>query len=565
MERLERKTISGKHYYYYSKWEWVDGRCRRVWQKYLGKLENIVKAVDGGDAPAYAEVFQVGLTTALWNEVNRFGIIDIIDKHCTKRNQGLSVGQYIAIAAINRAIDGNSKMAMWEWFNDTSLLRHIPEACELNLKSQRFWDHMDMISPSAAEAIWKEVVETVVEKEDVDLGNISYDGTNFYTFIDTFNVRNKTALRGKNKQGRSNLRQVSYGLFCTRDGQIPLYYDVYEGSRNDCKEFPDVVKRFSSFLKQLSSNQDAQDVNSTIIFDKGNNSDDNINLLDDLGLHFIGSVKLGEHKDLAGISNNDERFKPCYMDSLDGLKCFSFTKNVYSKDRRVVIVFNPELYKTQLLTVNSDINKAVIKIEELRERLKDRCNGLIKGGKAPTVTSVEKKCKEILRRPYLKDILTCHANQDAKGIVLEYTFNHQKKAEIMDTHLGKKLILTSRSEWSDDDVVDGYHSQYVIEHVFREMKDSGRGTWWPMCHWTDQKVDVHGLYSSLAVLIRNCMLRRVRKAGLNLSMNRLVKELEGIKEVVNIYGKGKKVRRQAVMTKMNEVQNTLVNLLEISF
>ncbi len=234
MERLERKTISGKHYYYYSKWEWVDGRCRRVWQKYLGKLENIAKAVDGGDAPAYAVVFQAGLTSALWNEIKRFDIIDIIDKHCGKRNQGLSVGQYIAIAAINRAIDGNSKMAMWEWFNDTSLLRHIPEACEQNLKSQRFWDHMEMISPSAAETIWKEVVETVVEKENVELGNISYDGTNFYTFIDTFNVRNKKALRGKNKQGRSNLRQVSYGLLCTRDGQIPLYYDVYEGSRNDC-------------------------------------------------------------------------------------------------------------------------------------------------------------------------------------------------------------------------------------------------------------------------------------------------------------------------------------------
>ncbi len=253
------------------------------------------------------------------------------------------------------------------------------------------------------------------------------------------------------------------------------------------------------------------------------------------------------------------------MGSLDGIKCFSCTKTVYNKDRRVIIVFNPELYKTQLLTVNSDINKAIIKIEELRERLKDRRNGLIKGGKAPTVASVEKKCKEILRRPYLKDILNCHANQDAKGVVLEYTLNHQKKAEIMDTYLGKKLILTSRSKWSDDDVIDGYHSQYVIEHVFREMKDSGRGTWWPMCHWTDQKVDVHGLYSSLAVLIRNCMLRRVRKAGLNISMNRLVKELEGIKEVVNIYGKGKKVRRQAVMTKMNEVQETLVSLLEIGF
>ena len=48
MERLEAKLISGQTYYYYSRWAWVDGKCRRVWQKYLGRLENIAKAVDGG-------------------------------------------------------------------------------------------------------------------------------------------------------------------------------------------------------------------------------------------------------------------------------------------------------------------------------------------------------------------------------------------------------------------------------------------------------------------------------------------------------------------------------------
>ncbi len=55
MERLEAKKINGRIYYYYSEWAWVNGKCRRVWQKYLGKLENIVKAVDGdGPAPLYA-------------------------------------------------------------------------------------------------------------------------------------------------------------------------------------------------------------------------------------------------------------------------------------------------------------------------------------------------------------------------------------------------------------------------------------------------------------------------------------------------------------------------------
>ena len=65
MERLEAKQVKGHTYYYYSKWAWVDNRCRRVWQKYLGKLEDIVAAVHGGGpAPVSAEVFQWGLDEA---------------------------------------------------------------------------------------------------------------------------------------------------------------------------------------------------------------------------------------------------------------------------------------------------------------------------------------------------------------------------------------------------------------------------------------------------------------------------------------------------------------------
>jgi transposase len=83
-------------------------------------------------------------------------------------------------------------------------------------------------------------------------GVFSYDGTNFYTFIDTFNTRCHIARRGKNKQGRSNLRQVSYALFCGADGQLPLYYEIYDGNRNDAKRFPLMLERFHRFLRQLS-------------------------------------------------------------------------------------------------------------------------------------------------------------------------------------------------------------------------------------------------------------------------------------------------------------------------
>ena len=61
MERLEAKQVKGHTYYYYSKWAWVDNRCRRVWQKYLGKLEDIVAAVHGGGPARFRRGLPVGI------------------------------------------------------------------------------------------------------------------------------------------------------------------------------------------------------------------------------------------------------------------------------------------------------------------------------------------------------------------------------------------------------------------------------------------------------------------------------------------------------------------------
>jgi len=110
------------------------------------------------------------------------------------------------------------------------------------------------------------------------------------------------AKRGKNKQGGSNLRQVSYALFCTTEGHLPLFYDVYAGNRHDAKEFPQVLEKFQRWLKERAGSTWAT-TKPTLIFDKGNNSSDNFVLIDALELPYVGSVKLDEHPDLAQISN----------------------------------------------------------------------------------------------------------------------------------------------------------------------------------------------------------------------------------------------------------------------
>ena len=565
MDRLETKKISGHTYYYYSEWGWVNGKCRRKWQRYLGKLEDIVKACEGGGpAPLYADVFQWGLPAALWKEACRAKVIEQIDSLCPKRNQGLSTGEYIGVAAVNRAIRPNSKRSMWNWFSQTVLLRYLPSASKEGLSSQRFWDHMDRIDEKKAAAIWKSIIKGAVDREEVDVSSVSYDGTNFYTFIDTFNVRCQIARRGKNKQGQSNLRQVSYALFCCADGHMPLFYDVYEGNRNDAKQFPVMLEKFNKLLHEIRGLRCVPE-DTTLIFDKGNNSPANFGVIDSMDLKFVGSVKLGEHKELAKISNRDERFQSCEAAGLDGTKAFRVKKTVYGKQRVLVVSYNQNLFDAQWLTLQNDISKAIERLSALHQKLRDRAAGVINKGKPPTVASVKKQCERILSRQHMKLVITTKSQEGKDNIPhLEYDIDSAALSELVDTHLGKNIIISNRESWDDARIIEAYRSQFIIENVFKEMKDRTTGNWWPMNHWTDSKIRVHGLYCTIALLLRALMLRRVTAAKLQISMKRLLSELDNMRQVVNIYPKKRRQkieRRQTVLSRTSELQDKMIDIL----
>ena len=183
--------------------------------------------------PKYAEIFQLGGPAAYLETAEQIKMIQIMDSVLPKRNQGPSIGFYLTLAAINRGMEAVNKRSMWNWFQDTILFRTFPEVNKASLSSQRFWDNMSPITEDKIEPAWMKLVNSVLDREKIDLSCASYDSTNFYTFIGSFNTRCSIAKRGKNKQGRRDLRQINYALFCTRKDHFPLYFDVFEGNRHD--------------------------------------------------------------------------------------------------------------------------------------------------------------------------------------------------------------------------------------------------------------------------------------------------------------------------------------------
>ena len=108
---------------------------------------------------------------------------------------------------------------------------------------------------------------------------------------------------------------------------MPFFYDVYQGNRNDARQFSEVLQRFHRFFSDLSGREGVVPA-TTLIFDKGNNSAANFRLLDELKLKFVGSVKHKEHPELAAIPHTDRRFLACSSPGLKGVKAFRVTKTV---------------------------------------------------------------------------------------------------------------------------------------------------------------------------------------------------------------------------------------------
>lgn len=562
MAYLTRKRIKGITYYYAEESERRNGKSRRKWQKYLGPLPKIIEALEGRpQKPKYAEIFQLGGPAAYLNIAEQINMIPIIDSVFPKRNQGLSIGFYLTLAAINRGIEAVSKRSMWNWFQDTILFRAFPEANKTSLSSQRFWDNMSTIKEDKIQVAWMKLVNSVLDRENIDLSCASYDGTNFYSFIGSFNTRCSLAKRGKNKQGRRDLRQINYALFCTRKDHFPLYFDVFEGNRHDSKEFGVVIEKFFHTFKDRKPNGNGI----TIVFDKGNNSDKNLNkFVEDSGFHFVGSVKPDDHKDLALISNNDKCFTSLSHPRLDQVKVFRTRKKIYGKSLTVVVTFNNNLYTAQVKSINNEINKCLGKLSVISTKLEDRIAGRITKGKKPTKESIKRQVASILSGQHMKKLIGITIAEHNGIPVLAYTLRSDAYAELADTYLGKNIIITDNHNWPTEDIILTYRSQYIIEDVFKQMKDRRTGTWWPMFHWTDQMIRVHGLYCSLSLLIRSLIFKRIQEAEMSMSMNKLHEKLSGIREVLNVFPKGKKKQlTQSVVTKMDEVQQRLFDLFRM--
>jgi transposase len=572
MAHIEHKIVKGHKYYYACRKARVNGKPRNVWQKYLGTAEDIIntyqKKQTDMQEPYEADIAEYGGVAALLSITERLGLVDIIDSHIQRKQRAVSTGEYMLLASMNRCLAPTSKNKFAEWYEGTSLPR-IQGFRKGQLTSQRFWDHMNLLTVERIRTIEAALTRHMIEEFDIDLSCLLYDATNFFTFIDTFTA-GELAQRGKNKQGRGNLRQVGLALLVTRDFHIPLLHEIYAGNKHDAPEFASVTERLVERYKTLQER--CEDI--TLVFDKGNNSKDNFDELEDSPFHFVGSLVPTQHSDLLSIPVSD--FEDCEDEKLAGVRTFRTKKTVFGVERPIVLCHNDNLLEAQFKTMGLVIAKARKKLNVLQRKLKKARKR--KTGKKPTLEGTQKQIKDILSPRHLSDVIETDLRRDRWGFVLSYRVNRRALTELVDTLFGKKILFTDQEQWSDEDIVLAYHGQAGVEEAFKRMKDPHFLCWYPQHHWTDQKIQVHGFYCVLALMMASLLRRELSQHEVQLSIPRMFTLLKDIREVALIYPEPKrrgrkpkkppasiegKERDRIILSKMTDEQRRLFEILDL--
>jgi transposase len=327
MASLTKKIVNGKPYYYLRESQRVNGKPKIVRTVYLGSAESIEERLL---RPKVEEVSmrEFGGSVAAYSIAETLDVVATVDRHVPKRgHQGPSVGQYLLLAALNRCVAPRSKSQIGSWYEKSVLARLLPLTAK-QLTSQRFWDNMERLSSDQIAAIEQELAQNAVTRFGLDLNCLLFDATSFFTFLDSFKQRAKLPERGHAKQGHDNLGLLGLAVLATTDGDVPLLHHTYAGNQHDSVMVHSVVDQLFARCRALSEQVDQI----TLVFDKGNNSEVNLDLVEQGPLHFVGSLVPTQHQDLMAIER--ERMRRLDRSQLPAVWAYRTEKKVFDRNRR---------------------------------------------------------------------------------------------------------------------------------------------------------------------------------------------------------------------------------------
>ena len=128
-------------------------------------------------------------------------------------------------------------------------------------------------------------------------------------------------------------------------------------------EFPEVVAELVKRFGPLAESGAAL----TLVYDAGQDSTDNQELMETRPLHFVGSLPPSDHPDLLAVAKS--RYRIVDAEAFPGLSAFEARTQVFGRDRRVVVTHSQCLHDAQVRGFEQTLSKARRQLTEITARL----------------------------------------------------------------------------------------------------------------------------------------------------------------------------------------------------
>lgn len=524
MVYLLKKKIKGKNYLYLAKSGRVNGKPKIIWQIYLGPEDNIDKiseSIDVTKKKYEPTVHNFGFPVVLMKLADRLNLVNIVDQEIKKRDQGLTVGEYLLISTINRCVKPISKSQIKKWF-DTTYLKEIFPNIDTYLDSNAYTNHYKYLTEENIERIELELNKILVSEFGIRMDKLFYDPTNYYTYINP--KEQELPKHGNSKEGRYALNLISLSIICTEDGGIPIMHKTYPGNVQDATHFKTEFPRFTERLSSLGFEKS----NITLVFDKGNLSKEVFKEIETSNVKFICSVRPSTQKSLHYLKGEDFEIFTLPNKKKIGLK--EFQRSMYGKKYSLIVSYNPNKNDW---SSGIKLDKIEKKVDLVKSYFKDRLNT----NKWKDKKNVEKKIKALIKTKDYFNYIDYTISGDFSQLKLSISIKSDKLDEHLET-LGKSYYMTNRSDLTPKEIIWLYRQQYTVENAFRFIKKPNLIQIRPMYHHLDTSIRGHVFTVVLGLLLISLLHREVRIQFPEMSVLQVIEYLSEIQTVsVEMHGK----------------------------
>ena len=259
---------------------WVDrilqviGRSKSARPAQADKVDGVL--VDGITTENVVQLGPQIVARAAWRELGLDRILD---------DAGLNAAQ-VATAQLlvaNRLIEPLSEWALIDWAERTAL----PELLDIRV-TKTTKDRLYLTGDALFAK--RKFIESALRNAESGLfgsrgGIILYDVTN--THFEGLCAKNPKARHGKNKQKRSDCRQVAIGMAFDERG-LPLAHEVFEGNISDSKTLIHLLDRLGAGSDEAGEKNGSE--KPLVILDAGFASKANLALLKERGLGYLINI-----------------------------------------------------------------------------------------------------------------------------------------------------------------------------------------------------------------------------------------------------------------------------------